>query len=413
MNANIKLNEYIKAHENNVAIIIGLYVNGYHIVKSLANNNIPLVAIDFQKKCGIYSKYINQKIIIDYSQDELKLLELLLDIGKQLNKKGVLFPTHDHHTKLFSKYYTKLEKYFFIPVNPDTLPLVLSKEYQYNICNEIGIPYPKSYFLRTTEDVDNLMKEVDSLMYPVIIKPFSRANNSALGNIFRVKEINSKHELITFSKLLYDNISTGFLVSEVVPGEPDNIWAYTGYCDKNSNIVAGWTGRKLTQYPYYFGVFSTAKYEKNLIVEEQGKRLLKAFKHIGIGEPEFKYDYRDNKYKLMETNPRYMMWHGVGKIGGVNLPLIHYYHITKQFDKFNRINKIQENNTAHLVFMFHEISNIFKEKPKQKYIKNAIKAIFLPNKEWAIFDIKDLGPFIHFGGITKEVLKYFYNKIRK
>jgi predicted ATP-grasp superfamily ATP-dependent carboligase len=404
------LQEKIKAADKNVAIVIGAYVNGYHVIKALGQGKIPTIAIDFKKSPGLYSKYVTQAIVADYAAQEDVLLETLLKVGAQLSKKGILYPTHDHHTKLFASNYEALSKYYYVPVNPGSLFNIISKEYQYQVCAKIGIPFPKSFFLRQIQDINQMLEASEEVLYPLIIKPFSRAKNSALGNSFRVKEIKNRQELVEFSALLREQISTGFLVSEVIPGEPDQIWAYTGYCDQNSEIIAGWTGRKLTQRPYYFGVFSTARYVKNATVEAQGIALLKAFKHIGVGEPEFKYDARDQKYKLMETNPRYMMWHGLALQGGMNLPLIQYYHLIGDQRNFTLLPRTQSETTAHIVFMNHEWMNILDHKPRLKFIRNAIRALFLPNKTWGIFDVKDVRPYLVF---QREQLKAVFQKIRR
>jgi D-aspartate ligase len=409
MSSNNLLSNAIKFANTNVAIVIGTYVNGYHVIKGLGQHNLPIIALDYRLNPGLWSKYVAQPMIVDYLSKDEKLLQTLFDIGKQLKKKAVLFPTHDHHTKLFAENYFDLSKYYYVPVNPETLLNVLSKEYQYQTCAKIGIPYPKSYFLRENKDIESMLDTSKDLLFPVIVKPFSRAKNSAMGSLFRAQELNNQKELLEFSRILFENISSGFLVSEVVPGEPDNIWAYTAYCDQDSNIIAGWTGRKLTQRPYYYGVFSTARYEFNAIVEQQGIALLKAFKHIGIGEPEFKYDHRDKKYKLIETNPRYMMWHGVATQGGMNLPLIHYYHAIGDTTNLEQLTRVQSSHIAHIVYMHHEFLNILDHKPKWKYVKNAIRSLFLPNKAWGLLDIKDIGPFLCF---QKLKFSNYLHKVR-
>ena len=56
----------------------------------------------------------------------------------------------------------------------------------------------------------------------------------------------------------------------------------------------------------------------------QGRKLLNGMDIKGIAQPEFKYDFRDQKYKLMEINLRSMMWHRVGNLSGVNLQYSQY-----------------------------------------------------------------------------------------
>lgn len=377
-------------------MVIGLYVNGYGIVRELSTDpKIPIVGIDYNKdRLGLASKYLSERYIIDYNINLDLFINFLMDYGEKLQEKAVLFPTHDYHVKILSQYYEELKQYYHIPLNPVTSFNIISKKNQYEMCEKISVPYPKSFFIKSISDLVQLKAEAENLKYPLIIKPFSMVNNGGFDGVFRLKEIKNHSELEKCLVFIESNIKTGFLISEVVPGEPDNIWAYTAYCNENSEIIASWTGRKLTQKPYYYGVFSTARCEINPIVRAQGEKLLKAFNHIGIGEPEFKYDYRDNTYKLMEINPRYMMWHLVGWKGGVNLPLIQYYDMTNQKDELNMMQNNQNNAPAHIVFMPHEIYNLIYDHPKHKFIKNIWKALWLKNKIWAVWNPDDIMPSI-------------------
>ena len=379
----------------NKALVIGLYINGYSIIRELAkDSSIRIVGLDYDKKIGFASRYLSEKFVVKYNGDDKILLNFLIKYGKEQNEKIVIYPTHDHHTKFLAKYYYDLKEYYYMPINPQTIPTVIDKKNQYLLCEQIGIPYPKTIFINTQKEFEDSIIKIKNMLCPLVIKPFSRAENPREGFGFRTIEIKNHSDFEKMLPALKNYINHGFLISEIVPGEPDNIWAYTGYLNDKSEVIAGWTGRKLTQRPYYFGVFSSARCELNPIVEEQGIKLLKAFNFIGLGEPEFKYDYRDNKYKLMEINPRYMMWHIVGMQGGVNLPLIQYYHMTGRKNKLENIQKKQNKKFAHIVFMESELLNVIDHEPKSKYIKNVINSILLRNKIWAIMNYKDPLPGI-------------------
>lgn len=380
---------------SNKALVIGLYINGYSIIRELAKDpSIRIVGLDYEKKIGIASRYLSEKYVVKYNGNDKILLNFLIKYGKEQNEKIVIYPTHDHHTKFLAKYYDDLIHYYCIPINPETIPIVIDKKNQYLMCEKIGIPYPKTIFVNTQKEFEESIIKIKKMVFPLLIKPFSRAENPSGGFAFRVIEIKNHSDFEKILPALKDYVNHGFLISEIVPGEPDNIWAYTGYLNDKSEVIAGWTGRKLTQRPYYFGVFSSARCEFNPVVEEQGIKLLKAFNFIGSGEPEFKYDHRDDKYKLMEINPRYMMWHIVGMQGGVNLPLIQYYHVTGRNNELEKMQKKQNKKFAHIVFMESELLNVIDHKPKSKYMKNIINSIMLKNKIWAIMNYSDLLPCV-------------------
>jgi predicted ATP-grasp superfamily ATP-dependent carboligase len=180
-----------------------------------------------------------------------------------------------------------------------------------------------------------------------------------------------------------------FIASEIIPGDGSNIYAYVGYRSMEGRILNEWTGKKLSQYPDDFGIFSSASNLAPVEVLEQGKTLLNGMDLKGIAEPEFKYDCRDGKYKLMEINLRSMMWNRVGYLSGVNL------HYTQYVDAIGgEVPSYRQEKTRdiHLVCLKHELSNLIRRK--------GYAGIFYHNMfggdvtNIALFDIRDLRPFL-------------------
>ena len=64
------------------------------------------------------------------------------------------------------------------------------------------------------------------------------------------------------------------------------------------------------------------------VVVRQARALLEEARFHGISQVEFKYDARDDQYKLLEINGRAWSWIKLPAFSGVNLPLIQYYDLT-------------------------------------------------------------------------------------
>jgi len=187
----------------------------------------------------------------------------------------------------------------------------------------------------------------------------------------------------------YSNKNTTFLASEFIPGDDTNIYAYVGYRSQDGEILNEWVGKKLTQYPDIFGVFSSGSNEAPKIVKEQGRKLLEVMDLKGINEPEFKYDSRDGKYKLMEINLRSMMWHRVGNLSGVN---IQYSQYLDAIGKNIEVQHQNQEDIIHFIYMKHEILNLFTRKSYWKHFK---RNVFHKNREFAVYDKNDLKPFFY------------------
>lgn len=415
--------ENIKKSNKNVAIVLGgSQINALHIIRALGKS-IPIIAINDHNDAGHYSKYLDQRLVIgenNYYNYSL-FLDLLTKIGSQLQKKAVLFPTADFHIDLFTKYYHELEKYYYMLLNPETSTRVLSKDSQYKMCNAAGIPHPRYFSVKSKKELEafkDIIERCREIGYPLIARSLNRQlllNN--MGDIKKVQVISNERDLVDFVNKLETIIdaSGGFIFSELIPGEPASIWGYNAFFGNNGVCLGGWSYRKPSQRPYYFGNTSVIKYQKNEIVKKHSINLMQAFKYIGAVETEFKFDARDGKYKLIEINPRYGMTNGVGRLAGYNLPLIQYYYSIGKMSEVEHLTGAQNDKQVYLVFFYNEFLNLIKAKPKKIFIKNILKAFFVPNMKWAIFEVKDVNPSLFFakqklGQVLMKLKKKYINK---
>jgi predicted ATP-grasp superfamily ATP-dependent carboligase len=168
--------------------------------------------------------------------------------------------------------------------------------------------------LNSKEKLNNIV----DLKFPIFIKPNKLYKNK---NVFRGLKLNNFGEFEKNIKKITNFLDNGviFLVSEFIPGDDTNICSYNAFRNYKGKIIAQWIGKKLTQYPDEFGVFCSASNECSEIVKTQGRKLIEVMDLYGICEPEFKYDYRDNQYKLMEITIRSTMWNRIGYLSGVDV----------------------------------------------------------------------------------------------
>ncbi|MGY5768006.1 carboxylate--amine ligase [Vibrio cincinnatiensis] len=367
-----------------VALVLGGYINGYSIIKELHEEGVENIAL-FHGGYSVagFSNKINYKACID--KTPLSLLNQLEKLHKQY-EKIVVFPTDDLQLENLFHIRDKIEGYCYLPLNPQTLMQSFDKHYQYEICERIGVPYPKTVQIRQQKDLDL----VKTLTFPVLIKPSTRVD--IVADVFRnlfletLEEFEEKKEIIVNRT----NLGVEFIVSEFVPGDDTNIYAYTCFRSQDDVIQNEWTGKKLTQYPDNYGVFCSASNQAPEQVLEQGRALVEALDAYGIIEPEFKYDIRDQKFKLMEVNLRSMMWHRTGKISGVRLHKSMYdYAIGLQPIKDVQVKQ----PIIHFVYMAHEIGNLIARKGYWKHFKHNV---FGGGKRvWAIYEWSDPKPFLY------------------
>jgi len=369
--------------EKTCALVLGGYINGYSIIRELSEKGVEhIILFDSSRSLGSFSNKIRKFVLV--KKDPANLLEALKELHK-IYPYIVIFPTNDVYLEDLFQICEQINDFCFIPFNEKNLIRSLDKIYQYDFCDRLNIPYPKTIVLERADDLKNL----DTLQLPIIVKPNRREDLKI--KVFRNIQLYTKTELTEALPKLIDYLNNGltFLVSEIIPGDGSNIFAYVGYRSRQRKILNEWTGRKLAQFPNNFGVFASASNKAPKEVLEQGRVLINGMDLLGIVEPEFKYDYRDKKYKLMEINLRSMMWHRVGNLSGVNIQYTQYLDAIGKESQKQLQNKEKD---IHFVYFQHEFYNLITQKG---YAKTFWNNIFKSDKtHFAVFNFSDLLPSI-------------------
>jgi D-aspartate ligase len=117
------------------------------------------------------------------------------------------------------------------------------------------------------------------------------------------------------------------LLQEVIPGDDATLWTVGSYTDASGSALGLFCGRKLVQMPRGFGTCRVGEARWRDDVVEQALTLLSALGFHGIAQTEFRLDPRDERFKLMEVNPRLWQWHGLARACGVDVPRIAYLDV--------------------------------------------------------------------------------------
>lgn len=370
--------------KNSCALVLGGHVNGYSIIKELHEQGITEIALfDRGRSLARYSNKVKYRAVIDKNSETL-----LNELNKLRQHYDFIvpFPTDDLQLDHLHVIYDEVLDFCYMPFNRDTLFDASDKFYQYQTCEKIGVPYPKSINVKSVSDLDS----IDNLIFPLLLKPSTRKDLTI--DVFRNLYFENRADYLNKKSKVAEKIKNGveFVISEYIPGDDTNIYAYTCFRSQEGEILNEWIGKKLTQYPDNYGVVCSSSNESPEVVLTQGRALVKALNVFGIIEPEFKYDCRDGMYKLMEINLRSMMWHRTGNICGVKLQETQYkYAIQQDVTNYSQV----MDRRIHFILMLHEIPNLIARKGYWKYFKHNVFGADI--RVWAIFEIRDIKPFIY------------------
>ncbi len=377
--------ELLRQQEKRTPIMLGGYVNAYNIARELwacGHKNIGVV--DYRRqwiaRVSRRTQYLGE--IDGTPASLLKKLELARDRFGKL----VVFSTDDRHLMHLAEINSQIEDYCFVPANLNNLAEALSKKVQYTKAKSLGIPVPESLTL----EANSLLLDAPPLQLPMLIK-WQKQTPSQTHN-FRNALIQTVQEWISFKEKLAILISDGgdLVASEFIPGAESNIYSYACVRSSGGQILNEWTGRKLSQFPDYGGVFASASNGGPRIVADYGRQLVSELDGFGFCQPEFKFDERDGKYKLMEVNLRSMMWHRVGFLSGVNL-----HETIMEWASSGEASVTKQSQSAGEVTLslaVHEIPNLI----ARPGYWTVFKSIFFSGRRvnWAIFDRSDPLPMV-------------------
>ncbi len=296
--------------KNFLPVILGTDANAYGLsrsffeeynIKSLALGKAPL--LETQK-----SKIVDVKIYdnLDTNEVFIKAMEDVINTYEDKYDNLILLSCAEWYTDLIVNNKEFLSKHFILPFMDKNLKDKLeNKESFYEICEKYNLDYPKTYIV-TLENKNNINLPFD---YPVAVKPASSTEYSKVNFTGKEKSYKAKSEdeLNKIVNAVYNSDYRGHLiVQDFIPGEDDTMWVMNCYSDKNGKVKMMCLGRCILEEhtPYGVGNYKAIISTGNKELYEKIKDFLEKIHYVGYSNFDFKYDYRDNTYKLFEINIR-------------------------------------------------------------------------------------------------------------
>jgi predicted ATP-grasp superfamily ATP-dependent carboligase len=318
----VKLDKLLEK-DYHIPVILGGGPNGLGLVRSLGAEGINSVITDVKKNFSFSSKYVAGLVCPHPSSDEEGFLKFLTDLGKRMKKKGVLYVTNDHWMIPLSKNQSLLSEYYLFTMSEwNVIESCTDKKKMYAIAEKSDIAYPKTYYLNDIAEIDNIYHEIP---YPCILKPVITLDFAdKLKSKARVFNLHNREELESLVEKIKsaDLRNREIVIQEYIPGGIETLYTITTYSNMNADIVAYSTGHKLRQRPPDAGTIISGKVIPEPRLFEPASRLIKNAGFFGIANTEFKYDKRDDTYKLIEINPRPGKWNYSVMATGINMPFM-------------------------------------------------------------------------------------------
>lgn len=294
-------------------LIIGTDINAYYM--SRCYHELTGKKADIIGNRAIPYTKISNPIIVDNFNNKENFKKALLEYGeKNKEYKILLIATSDLYVKMVSEERSLLEKYYvFNYPNINIVNNLLVKEKFYGTYKKMGIDIPKTYIYKcnkkeNVEEVKQKFKE-----YPIIIKPSDGVEYHNLEVVLdKVYKAYNEEEL---EKIILKIKNAGYknnlIIQEFIPGDDSALFDSIFYVGKNKKAQIATLAQIGLQERTPTGIgnctvlvngYDEHGYKEELIYKL--KEFLEEIGYQGFAEFDMKYDYRDDKYKILEINPR-------------------------------------------------------------------------------------------------------------
>jgi predicted ATP-grasp superfamily ATP-dependent carboligase len=310
-----------QARTTTPAVVIGVFNStGVGVIRNLSQQGVPVLALDTDpRSAGLLSRQAAHGACPDPHYYEDAFIATLVDIGRRLPRKAVLFPCQDDCVFVTSRRAEQLEPYYLLPFSRwEVMRRLADKEEQIKAAHAACVGTPRTAFLHSREDVE---RAAHSIPFPAIMKS---ADHLAMRrrHFGKVVRVDSATDLPT----AYARVAEcgNIMLQEIIPGGDDRLYTLQSYLDVDHQPLAMFIRHKLRQHPRDFGV---CRFGESLWVQDvadQGLALLREIGFHGVSGVEFKRDLRDGQLKLMEVNARHVSWHKLATALGVNFSYVAY-----------------------------------------------------------------------------------------
>jgi D-aspartate ligase len=303
---------------------MGVSATGLSYVRSLHRRRVPTLLLTERGWLGSPSRYGLTVQLPRVAEEPEAWLEILLSTAERSVRRPVLLVAFDQAVLLVSEHAEELGRaYDFLLPPLSTSASIVDKRRQYELAAAAGIPIPRTLFPGSGAEA---VASAAVIEYPVLLKPYVGSAAAAhLGGKAAVVDDASVLRTL-FDRLAADGVPC--MVQEIVPGGDDALYGYLCFWGSDGTELAWITKQKLRQEPTLYGDGSYQRTVNVPRVAELSRRFLKALDYRGVGSVEFKYDARDDSFRLMELNARAESGNQLAIAAGVDLPYISYaYHV--------------------------------------------------------------------------------------
>lgn len=314
-------------------VVASVFQTGLNLMRDLEEKGLSVVGVDCDpKNPGFRSKYAASILCPNPDKEPVAWVSFMLALASAIGEKAVLIPAADIYVAAIGRHAKVLGEHFIFSEKGAILQAALTtKEKQYALAREYGLPSPRSAYIETLDDLEKFCAEA---RFPVLLKPRSHREWQSLPKenpLQGLKTVSSKtcEELIAnYSKV--QALVPQAVVQEEIVGPDSAKYCYLSVYAQDGHRLGACVVQELRAYPLLYGCATLVE----PVVDDEIDRVCNTFLisvgFIGMCEIELKRDTRDGRLLLIEVNPRFSGTGDCARYTGVEVGYIHYLDLIGQ-----------------------------------------------------------------------------------
>jgi predicted ATP-grasp superfamily ATP-dependent carboligase len=311
------------------AVVIGVqHVTALNTVWSLAQTGVPVLGITSRPASPI-ARTRKCRIVHCPDVNSDALIDTLLELGRSLECRAVLFPCSDEQVSVISEKRELLAPYYLFNLpSKEVVRMLLCKAEFASYAGPNGYPIPKSLVIDRFTDLPACLGD---FRFPCLLKPDHKNaewnRHSRMNKVLRLRDREEALRVIGQALQWVERL----VLQEWISGGDSDVYFCLMYFDRNSEPRATFVGRKIRQWLPEIGSTAIAEKRFSTTVLNESVRLFKALRYQGLGSVEFKQDAADQSFKITEPTvgrPNFQSYLAVAN--GINIPHVAYSDLTGQ-----------------------------------------------------------------------------------
>ncbi|KRM58453.1 carboxylate--amine ligase [Secundilactobacillus malefermentans] len=298
---------------NFTPILLGSDFNVYGMARSFYEKyGKPVKAFaSIQLAPTRFTKIVDLELINGFDEDPVWIDSMRKIKERYANhtEPVILIGCGDGYAELIAKHKDELSDTFICPyIDYDLLKQLNNKERFYKICDQYGLPYPKTAIVskQMHDEGSQIEQPFD---YPVALKPANSVEWLDVHFEGRKKafRIQSREEFDRVVDQAYTHgYKSDFILQDFIPGDDSNMRVLNAYVDQYHHVKMMCLGHPLLEdpAPSAIGNYVAILPEYNKDLYDKIQKFLEEIKFTGYANFDMKFDSRDQSFKLFEINLR-------------------------------------------------------------------------------------------------------------